>query len=59
MSGRHYHEPEHGASAAFPVSILLLTVCGISAYLLLEGSLNSGERVGSKVYFPTAQTQDR
>jgi hypothetical protein len=59
MSGRHYHEPEHGASAAFPVSILLLTVCGISTYLLVGGALNSGERVGSKVYLPAAQTQDR
>lgn len=56
MSGRHYHAPEHHASAALPVSILLLTVLGISGYLLIVGSLNNGERVGSKVYLPVAQT---
>ena len=59
MSGRHYQEPEHHASAALPVSILLLVVLGISAYLLIGGSLNNGERVGSKVYLPAEQTQDR
>lgn len=59
MSGRHYHEPEHHTSAALPVSILLLTILGISAYLLIGGSLNNGGRVGSKVHLPVAQIQDR
>ncbi|PDT82920.1 hypothetical protein CO676_15205 [Sinorhizobium sp. BJ1] len=59
MSGRHYHGPEYHASAALPVSILLLTVLGISAYLLIGGKLHNGEQVGSKVYLPVTQVQDR
>ncbi|ASY73374.1 hypothetical protein [Sinorhizobium fredii] len=41
------------------MSILLLSILGISAYLLVEGSLLDGKRVGSKVYLPDAQMQDR
>ncbi|YCI06274.1 hypothetical protein M1D34_30135 (plasmid) [Ensifer sp. D2-11] len=58
MTGWNYQEPEHHASTGLPVSILLLSVLGISAYLLVGGSL-TGERAGSKVYLPVAQTQDR
>jgi hypothetical protein len=57
MTGWNYQEPEHHASTGLPVSILLLSVLGISAYLLIGGSLSGGERAGSKVYLPVAQTQ--
>ncbi|PII37990.1 membrane protein [Sinorhizobium meliloti CCBAU 01290] len=52
MTGWNYQEPEHHASTGLPISILLLSVLGISAYLLVGGSLTGGERVGSKVYLP-------
>ncbi len=59
MTGRNYQEPEHHASTGLPIGVLLLAVLGISAYLLVGGSLSGGGRVGSKVYLPVAQTQDR
>lgn len=60
MLGRkNFQEPDHRSSAGLPVSILLLSILGISAYLLVEGSLLDGKRVGSKVYLPDAQMQDR
>lgn len=59
MNGWNYQEPEHHASTGLPVSILLLSVLGISTYLLVGGSLSGGERAGSKVYLPVAQTQVR
>lgn len=43
MTGRNYRGPEHHASAGLPVSILLLSVLAISAYLLVGASL-TGER---------------
>ncbi|AEG57117.1 hypothetical protein [Sinorhizobium meliloti] len=59
MTRWNYQEPEHHVSTGLPVSILLLSVLGISAYLLVGNSLTGGEHVGSKVYLPVAQTQDR
>ncbi|PLT95022.1 hypothetical protein BMJ32_30570 [Sinorhizobium medicae] len=60
MSGMHYHEPEHHSSAGLPVGILLLSVLGISGYLIVGGSLSGGgESAASKVYLPVAQMQDR
>jgi hypothetical protein len=59
MTGWNYQEPEHHASTGLPISILLLSVLGISAYLLVGGSLSGGERAGSKVYLPVAQSQVR
>ncbi|XEN30836.1 hypothetical protein M728_001433 [Ensifer sp. WSM1721] len=59
MTGRNYRGPEHHASAGLPVSILLLSVLAISAYLLVGASLTGGESVTSKVYLPAAQTQVR
>lgn len=59
MTRWNYQEPEHHASTGLPVSILLLSVLAISAYLLVGGSLSGGERAGSKVYLPVAQTQVR
>lgn len=59
MSGMNYHEPEYHSSAGLPVGLLLLSVLGISGYLVVGGSLSGGESVGSKVYLPVSQMQDR
>jgi hypothetical protein len=60
MVGRkNFQEPDHRSSAGLPVSILLLSILGITAYLLVEGSLLDRKRDGSKVYLPVPQVQDR
>ncbi|WEX76815.1 hypothetical protein PYH37_005158 [Sinorhizobium numidicum] len=56
MFGRDdYSTPERRASTAFPVSVLLLAICAIFAYLAIGGALLE-EGVNTAVYIP--QTAD-
>ncbi|MBB4188046.1 hypothetical protein [Sinorhizobium terangae] len=59
MVGKDYRGPEYHASSGLPVAILVLSVLGITAYLLLAGSLTSEEHASARVYLPAAQTQMR
>ncbi|WEX73872.1 hypothetical protein PYH37_001221 [Sinorhizobium numidicum] len=53
MYGKKDWQAQEGhGSSAFPVGVLLLAVCGIVAYLVVEGSVLKDDRTYTKVYTP-------
>ena len=44
--------PEYRASAGFPIAVILLSMFGIVAYLILGGKLISGTHEQARVYVP-------